>query len=343
MQNIYNLVDLGQVIARLRALIFPDLVLGRWLPNVTVNRTNYRYALNDRSQQRAASFIPWDAEAPIGGRPGMTVREGQLPPIKEKRVLTESDQILVESLSDVMSDAMVASVFGDAILGLRSILQRLELAKGEALSRGQVTINERGLILTVTFGVPSAHMDVAPGTLWTTANLATATPLTNLTTWRDTYVANNGQAPGALVLSTETMSFLQRADEMVGAYGTNRSRITREEVNALLQGEDLPTPTVYDAQYKNSAGSLTRAIAADRVLFLPDDSAGFGETQIGRTREAVELAGQADIDLDAAGGVPGIVAVTMKSFDPVELWTKVAGVALPVIEDPTLIFSADVR
>src|SRR5688500_6917590 len=146
MQNIYNLIDLGALTARLRGLIFDDLVLSRWLPNVNVDRTTFRYVTNDRTQQRAASFIPWDAEAPIGGRPGGVVRTGALPPIKEKRVLTESDQILVEQLANDVSPQMAGSIFGDAILGLRSILQRLELAKGEALSTGTITINERGLI-----------------------------------------------------------------------------------------------------------------------------------------------------------------------------------------------------
>lgn len=341
MQNIYDLVDLGQLNGLVRGLLFPDLTLSRWLPNVGVDRTHYRYALNDRSQRAAARFISFDSEAPIAGRPGLSVKMGELPPIKEKSVLTESDQILQESLADVLPEAMQATVFSDAALRARAILQRIELAKGEALSKGKVTINEGGLkLLPVSFGVPAGQMDVAPlGALW--SDHAASVPITDLTTWRDAAIAA-GVNIGTIITSTATMTHLQLNAQIIGAVAgttSGRTRVTRTEINDLLISEGLPPIEVYDAQYKNPSGTLTRAIDANRVVFLPPDGTGFGQTQFGRTREAVELAGNG-VDLGEFGGIPGLAAVTMKSFDPVEIWTKVAAIALPVIETPDQIFSA---
>jgi hypothetical protein len=39
---------------------------------------------------------------------------------------------------------------------------------------------------------------------------------------------------------------------------------------------------------------------------------------------------------------PGLVSVVEKTFDPVATWTKSAAVALPVLVNPNLSFSADV-
>lgn len=338
MQNIYDLVDLGDLNAFIRGLQFPDLTLGRWLPNVGVDRNFYRYVLNDRSQRAAARYIAFDAEAPIAGRPGLSVRMGELPPIKEKSVLTESDQWLQEALSDVIPDTALATVFSDAALRVRAILQRLELAKGEALSKGKVTIDEGGQhLLPVAFGTPSPQMDVAPLTLW--SDTEASTPLTNMVAWRAICIAN-GFTPEATLTSQAVTSLLQRNKEIRDFYGNDRKFITRDELNAVLASEGFPTiDAPYDAQYKNPGGSLTRAIDANRFVWLPANGQGFGEAQFGRTREAVELGGNG-VDFGQIGGTPGPVVVTMKSFDPVEIWVKAAAITLPVIQTPDQMFSA---
>lgn len=344
MQNVYDLVDLADLNAVARALEFPDLVLGRWLPNVTVARSDFRYVTNDRTPQPAARYIAPDAEAPIGGRPGLSERRGALPPVKEKAPLTESDQYLVERIAEALGGDMAATIFADGALRTRAILQRVELAKGEALATGKVSINDQGLKLTVDFGVPAEHMDVAPTVLW--SDRANSTPLSDATLWRDTYVANSGQQPGAIVVSQQVMSDLQSNAEIIGSVAgtaSGRTRVTREDVAALFVSEGLPAPEVYDAQYRSPTGTMVRAIPADRFVFLPAGGAGFGQTQFGITREAVELARGSYLGGDGQPGVPGVAVTTMKTFDPVEIWVKAAAVALPVISSPELIFSAEVR
>jgi hypothetical protein len=340
MRNVYDLVDLGALIARIRELEFPDLQLGRWLPNVTVDRTTFRYWVNDRSQRPAAKFMSFDSETPIGGRKGGTIREGSLPKFGEKIPFTESDALLAGALDD-LNPAVAADLFGDAIAVTRSALQRLELAKGEALSTGHLNVNENGFIVDLDYGIPGDHI-VAPGTLWT--NLAAATPLTNLVTWHDKYIADTGGPAGAIVISTRIARLIQQnTNEVVPAISTQRNRIVLDEVRSLLESESLPPLFIYDAKYKNAAGVLQRAIADDKVVFLPEDGgAGFGETQLGRTVESQVLAGRDEVDLTEAGGLPGLVVVTMAEDDPPTVWTKSAGIGIPVIEDPVRVLVADV-
>ena len=343
MRNIYDLVDLGALIARVREIEFPDLVLGRWLPNVTVDRTTFKYWTNDRSQRPAAKFISFDSETPIGGRKGGALREGSLPKFGEKIPFTESDALLAGELED-LNPGVAADLFGDAIAVVRSALQRLELAKGEVLSTGSLTLAEgEGGIngIDLDFGVPGDHI-VAPATLW--SNLGASTPLTNLVTWHDKYVADTGEAAGAIVTSTRVARLLQtNATEVIPAISNQRNRVVREEVNALIESEGLPALTIYDAKYKNAAGVLQRAIADDKVIFLPaNGGAGFGETQLGRTVESQVLAARPEVDLTEAGGLPGLVVLTMAEDDPPTVWTKSAGIGIPVVEDPARILIADV-
>lgn len=339
MRNIYDLVDLEDLNGVVRELDFPDLVLNQWLPNVTVDRRSFKYATNDRAQLPAARYIAFDSPAPIGGRRGLTIREGPLPPLKEKSVLTESEQILADQLADVLPEGIVGSVYADAAERTRSILQRLELAKGEALSRGQVTIETGGVNTPLVFGVPAAQMDVAPAVLWT--DHVNAVPLTNMTAWRDIYVAATGQQPGAIVTSQARVSDLALNAQLIGFYGNGRTRITRDEINEVLTSEGLPEITVYDSQYKNPAGAMTRAIAADRFLFLPAPGANdLGQTQFGRTVEADTLRAEGSVEFE--DGPAGIAITTMKSDDPPEVWVKAAAIPLPVLTTPELIFSADV-
>jgi hypothetical protein len=68
----------------------------------------------------------------------------------------------------------------------------VELAWGDVLADGVLTINENGVQQQVDYGIPSANK-VTAATLWSTT--ATPRPLTDLLAWYDQYVALNGIGP----------------------------------------------------------------------------------------------------------------------------------------------------
>jgi len=310
--------------------------LERWLPNVQVNDLEYRFNRGGQGLADAATFRTFDAESPVGSRPGVTRVSGELPPISRKIRLGEYDRLRQRNASDEIRDV----IFGDAARMMGSIRSRLELARGEALWSGQVALNENGVIATVSFGRSGSHAVAPAGSLWSV--VASAVPLTDELAWTQTYIASNGVPPGVAVTSSTVMSYLlQNAQyrNLVGRNGFVPARVSNADLNNVRQDYGLPPIFVYDAQVRVN-GAATRVIPADKFLYLPApgsaEASELGSTLYGVTAEAMELDGLAGSD------EAGITAVAMKDFDPVAIWTKAAAIALPVVANPDLTFVADV-
>jgi hypothetical protein len=313
--------------------------LSRWLPRVEVDDLQYRYFRGGEGLAEAATFRSYDAESTIGSRPTVARVTGELPPISRKIRLGEYDRLRQRKLDDQIASALM----NDAVRMTRAVAARIEMARGEALYSGQVAINENGVIATVNFGRSGSH-SVAPGTLWSV--VATATPIADLITWRDTYVnTNGGVAPGAILTSTTVLGYLQRNAEFRSLAQTvngSPSIVSVDVVNQVLAAYGLPPIYIYDAQVSVN-GTGTRVIPADRVVLLPapgdpddPDSTDLGGTFYGTTAESLEP------EYGVEGDEPGIVAGAYSTFDPVAVWTKAAAIALPVLANPDLSFVADV-
>lgn len=313
-----------------------QLTLSRWLPNRTVNDLEFRFNAGGQGLIDAGVFRSYDAEARIAKRPSTIRVSGELPPLSEKIRLGEYDRLRQRNATQEIND----TVFNDAVRMMLALRARLELARGEALYRGRIDLSENGVIATIDFGRNAGHT-VAPGILWST--VATAVPLTDELGWIDTYVANTGVRPGAAICSTTVLGYLLRNAEyraLVGRNGFVPSRVSRADVDAIRQDYELPPLEIYDTQV-SVGGVATRVIPADRFVFVPPADANpetneLGGTLYGVTAEALEIDGLEGTD------EAGITAVAMKTFDPVSIWTKAAAVAIPVLANPDLTFTADV-
>lgn len=312
-----------------------QFTLSRWLPNQFVDDLDYRFTRGGEGLIDAASYRTYDAEAPIGARPGVTRVSGELPPISRKVRLGEYDRLKRRSDSQ---GATRAGLMSDADRMMRSVAARIELARGDALLNGSVTINENGVIATVSFGRTGGH-SVSAGTPWST--VGSATPLSDLTTWIDTYLTTNGVYPQYALTSTRVINLLLQNAEIRTILGTTLgvpSAVSRDQLNGVLASRGLPQLVAYDARVK-VAGVSTRVIADDKLILLPGDADGddLGATLYGTTAEALS----SDYDIDATDA-PGIVAGAYETKDPVALWTKASAIALPVLVNPDLTFVADV-
>jgi hypothetical protein len=86
-------------------------------------------------------------------------------------------------------------------------------------------------------------------------------------------------------------------------------------------------------------GVRTRVLRQDCIYFMPPAGESLGNTFYGPTAEGMKLAAKG---LIKANAVPGIVAVVMESDDPVQTFTKAAGVIMPAMPNANLIMRADV-
>lgn len=335
MPDLQDLVDPAELIDVVRQLDFPRFQLGALFPDDIRNAIDYSYISGAAETVRAAPYRAYDAEAPIGSRPGLQRTVGALPPISQKIILTEGDRLMLEGLfsgNNSQQDRLIQAIFNDAARQVRSVQARVELARGDALTDGIVTINENGQQFTVDFGVPVAHKETA-AVVWSNP---TADIIGEITAWVETYVDTNGVPPARAFTSTSVIGAMLRNDDIRASLALP----SRTELNAFLTASDLPAVEPYDVQVETSAGVKTRVLPADRFVMVPGEGDGFlGRTQYGTTAEAMELASEGLIDSEAA---PGVVAVTWKTKDPVHIWTKGAAIALPLITNPNLLFTADV-
>ena len=297
---------------------------------------------------RTARYRSFDGAVHVSERDSGSEKRVRLIPLGSSLSMGEYERLQLQfaRTGGTRQQALAQAIYNDSEQLTNEVYNRLEQAWGDVLSDGVLTIAENGFGATVDFGVPANHgggTPIAPGILWT--NASTATPLTNISSWVDTYIATNGFAPAQFMTSTRAVRLLQQNKEIIDAvYGSTqgRTRVNREELNNLLASEGLPSLRgTYDAVV-DVDGVSTRVIPDDRVIMLPADIASLGSTTWGVTATALELvnSSQSDMSWEDANGLAGVV-IKAPSV-PFRQNTFVDATAMPVLKDAKRIFIADV-
>lgn len=307
--------------------------LSRFLPSQTLNDLDYRFTRGGEGLIEAATYRSYDAEAPLAARPGITRTQGQLPPLSRKIRLGEYDRLKSRNLDAEIRNA----IYSDVERLTRALSARVELARGDALVNGRVTIQENGVSAGVDFGRNPGN-NVVASTLWT--DTANAKPVTNLLSWAEAYNDVNGSDPGLILTSKKNMALLMRNAEirnLIYPQGSSAALVRDSDVRTILTSFGLPSIEFYDAKVR-VAGVDTRVIPENIIIFLPGgaDASQLGRVLWGTTAEAAEPS------YGLAGNEAGIVAGTMTTWDPVALWTKAAAIAMPVVVNPNLTFVAKI-
>ncbi|MDR2256982.1 MAG: major capsid protein [Arthrobacter sp.] len=306
--------------------------LAAFLPDTQIDDIDFRASVGGGGLARTASFRAYDTESPISGRQSVAKIQGELPPISVKRRLSEYDRLKMRKLDAGIQDA----IFNDAVELAREIQARAEVARGELLQTGKVTIAENGLTLTADFG-RDADLTQTAATKWN----ANGDVFDDLDTWRELYSRKGNGNPGTIIVSRQIISAVVRnekvREQVYGASDTSSRIVTMEALNSVLGALGLPTFSVYEAQVANAAGVATPILNPNKVLFLPDDSLKIGETLWGTTAEALDP--KYAIESTEA---PGIVVGNYSDSDPVANWTKASAIMLPVAPNTNLTLAATV-
>lgn len=321
----------GYVRAALADLPVNAFGLSAYLPDVTTDDIDFRATVGNGGLARAAKFRAYDAESPISGRKGVDQISGSLPPISEKRRLGEWERLKMRKLDTAIKDA----ILNDAVDLAMGIHARAEVARGQAIETGKVTISENGLTLEADFGRKVAHTQTAAAK-WNVAS----TPIDDLLAWQKVYVVTNGIRPGGALTSQDVMSSLMRNSQirdMTLPAGSTQQIVTVDAINALLQSFGLPSLTVYEAQIEGDDGNAKSIIDPTKVLFVPAVGQKLGETLWGVTAEALD----AEYGVDATEA-PGIVVGSYSDKDPIGTWTKASAIMLPVPLNANLTLSGKV-
>lgn len=297
---------------------------------------------------RTARYRSFDGAVHVSERNSGSEKRVRLIPLGSSLSMGEYERLQLEfaRTGGTRQQALARAIYNDADQLTAEVYARLEQAWGDVLSDGILTIAENGYGATVDYGVPPNHgggTPIAPGTLWST--VASATPLTDMTSWVDTFIATNGFKPGSALTSQRVIRFLLRSAEVINAItgsAAGRSRVTLAELNDLLDAEGLPAlRPAYDALV-DVDGVSTRVIPDDRFIYLPPNIADVGSTTWGVTATALELVNStvSDFSWEDANGIVGVVI--KENSVPFRQFTFVDAVAMPVVKDAKRLFIADV-
>jgi hypothetical protein len=322
-----------------------QLALATFLPDRNIG--NVEAAIDQVTKtNRAAQFRSWDTETPIGQRDSFQRSKIKLPPLGEKLPIAEQETLMLERVrtGGDNRNSYVEAIYNDAALLAGNVRRRMEVARGDVLVDGKFTLaGENNLTLEADFGVPGSNI-VTAATAWT--DTTNAVPLQNFKTWFDAYLDLNGEKPGRILTSTRVLNLLLLNAEIRSLFYRGQTLagtpdlITRPQVDQVFQAYGLAPIVTYDTKVSID-GVSTRVIPDDRVILLPENAADLGYTAWGITAESLVLATGGNPGL-AFEELPGLVGVVMTEGDPVQTWTKVAAVGMPLITNPKLLFVADV-
>ncbi|MFE6872316.1 major capsid protein [Kitasatospora sp. NPDC057692] len=119
-------------------------------PAVTTREVKWRIRQSGR-RVNVAKYRAYDSSVPFADRTAWeTTREGLLPPLGQKLLVGEQQQILLEQSHGADQDRLIELLYDDAERHIEAIRSRLELAAGDILADGKFTLAaENGLPIIV--------------------------------------------------------------------------------------------------------------------------------------------------------------------------------------------------
>jgi len=315
-----------------------QMVLEQWLPNTLNDQLEWSATREAFQDVDIAEYRAFDTVPTMTGRQGFSRIRGELAPVSRQIPLGEEETLRLRALRETGgSTALINQIYNDAERMIRSVQMRIEVARAQVLYTGKFTLAENGLALEADFGMSGTHKPTAAVT-WATT---TTDVLTDLLTWMQLYVDDNGVEPGTILMSRQVLGYLYNNDSMqaaAGFAGTVPARMNNEMIDAVFAANGLPPVMLFDTKARVN-GTSTRLIPADKVLFLPPPGEPLGATHYGITAEALKLAGRG---LIAESDMPGVVAVVLENDSPVQTTTLGTAIAVPIMPNPDLVIAADV-
>jgi hypothetical protein len=341
MALVFDLVDPQELVGYVRGVQLEQernrFTLAAFLPNRNIDEIEYRITQGTLQMAESATVRAWDTESPIGSRQGLRRMFGELPPMSRKIRLGEEERLRKRKLETGDGAPIVNAIYDDAANMAGGVAARVERFRGEALQTGKIAINENGVEANVDFGRRTDFTVTAP-VKW---DVDGSDPISYLQALQELYNDENGETPGYLLTSRKVLTTLLANTAVRGYVGRGSyvpGSITIPDLNAVLDAYDLPPIVTYDTKVR-VGGAQVRVTNQKMATFLPANAGDLGNTTFGTTAEALDLTEARAIANDQA---PGMVAVVLKTDEPVATWTKAVAVGLPLIANPNLTLTSTV-
>ena len=304
-------------------------------PNTTISDVKWRIRDSGR-YVNAAKYRAYDASVQFASRDAwQTAKEGSLPALGQKLLVGEQEQLLLDAQRGADDDRLIELLYDDTERHVEAIRARLELAAGDILVDGKFTLNEGGFVYEVDWQVPAANMPT-PAVLWSDP---TSDPIKDELSWIQMLVDKGYPEPEMVLTSRKAWSYLASNNAYRAAYygsvnpsNTPTASLNPSQVNVVRGNYGLPPVTFYRAQVRVD-GAYTKVIPDNRWIMLPPNRTSWAQTLYGVTAEALVLSRGTNPQITREDA-PGIVITAGTQDDPVQIWTKGAAVAMPVLQTP---------
>lgn len=301
--------------------------LAPYLPNHSVPDVVVRTVVDSDGQGELAQYRSFDAETPIGSGGKGSRKTFELAPLGLKERVGEYDQL---RRRNEVATLIRSGIDGATVRVSNAVVDRLEVARGQVLDTGKLSIDENGFVQEIDFGRPGSHSFDADSP-WN--DTAVSDPVEILVAWCNLYAdVNDGAQPGVILTSRKVVAALQRSASIraiVATLAGSPSIVSREALNAALASFDLPPLVIYDRKIRGQY-----VLNPDAIYLLPAgvSTAGvgpLGATFYGQTLEATEP----EYGL-APEEQPGLVVGTWKTRDPIAVWVHSNAIAMPIMVNP---------
>jgi hypothetical protein len=318
-----------------------------FFPAKTTSFLSYETLIGSKGAPVAADVVAYDSSAPEKMRAIIGKLTGEIPAIRVKRTMTETNLNTYNQLKAMASpdqSQIMDLVFNDVDFVTEAVNARLEWLALTALSFGAITLtkaNNAGIITeaAIDFRVPAANKFGA-AVIWSAA-VATTTPITDFETAQAmafllgvklNYAFMNRTQFGQFRNSAETQNFV-RPYTLAGVNKVMRAP-SLSTANEALVDNDLPQIVIIDQAItvENEAHVQTTANpwTAGYVTFTADLKVG--DTLFAPTAE--ELNPPKQVVQTKAGN---ILISKYSDVDPVAEYTKGEANAFPTMPTANLI------
>lgn len=321
--------------------VAPELRLQQLFGTRTVDDNRFDFSEVVRTN-RTAKYRSWDGRIHVSERDSGGNGYVKLAPLSSSTNVGEYERLQMEfaRTGGTNSAALENAIYNDATNLTREVLNRIELAWGDVLADGKLSINENGLISEADYGLPVGHTPTA-AVVWTDP---AAPILDHMLAWQDTYVASAGIEAYQALTSRRVINAMLKNTQIINAIkgsAAGATQVTLAELNQLLTSLGLPWVLPSYDHRVDVDGVTTRILPEDRFVYLPANLADLGETVMGVTATALELvrANQSELSFEEAAGIVGVV---IKEGPPFRQATFVDAAGQPVISDSRKLLAAEV-
>lgn len=312
-------------------------------PETKIQDIDLAYIKGANNLPVSASIHGFDTETEIASRETIDYVKERLALIKRKIKMGEELLIKLQTpRTNAEFEKAKEQVFNDIDKMVIAVKTRIEAMRMEALTSGQIKVNENGAVITVDYSVPSGNIKTLGGTsIWTDNS---SQPIKDIFSWTNDLVNSSGVTPTRALTSNIVLANILSNDSVRKAmYGTNTSKmISKKDLNDFLEAQDLPKIATYDEKYRvqGKDGKYTTKRYFDEDKFVMFGDGELGETVYGLTPEEVELQGKAGNEISEQDK---IIVQIYDTKDPVAKWTKAVATALPTFPQAGEIIIAKVK